>query len=87
MTILAVLRSINLDITDIGILYTVEWLLDRVRTSVNVYSHNLNTIILNKIVHKNDGNKIVATSRRYITKSLLEKNETDFSNSTSEIVL
>ena len=87
MTILAVLRSINLDITDIGILYTVEWLLDRVRTSVNVYSHNLNTIILNKIVQKNDGDKIVATNRRYITKELLEKNEADFSNSTSEIVL
>ena len=87
MTILAVLRSISLDITDIGILYTVEWLLDRIRTSVNVYSHNMNTIILNRIVIKNDENKIVTTNRRYVTKASLEKNENDYTNSTCEIVL
>ena len=39
---------------NIAILYTVEWLLDRIRTLVNVYSHNLCTVALNKIVNKNN---------------------------------
>jgi Na+/H+-dicarboxylate symporter len=39
VTILVVLNSINLSGLNIALLYTVEWLLDRVRTAVNLYSH------------------------------------------------
>ena len=39
ITILVILNGINLGYLNIGILYTVEWLNDRVRTAVNVYGH------------------------------------------------
>ena len=61
VTILAILRSVNLVDVNISILYTVEWLLDRFRTAVNTYSHNLCTIMLNRIVNNNYKNKIQNT--------------------------
>ena len=39
VTILVILNTINVQYANIGILYTVEWLLDRIRTATNVYSH------------------------------------------------
>lgn len=41
---------------NIAILYTVEWLLDRVRTFVNCYSHELLTIMLDEFVNKKERN-------------------------------
>ena len=62
VTILAILRSVNLVDVNISILYTVEWLLDRFRTSVNTYSHNLCTIMLDRIVNNKNNNKIDPTT-------------------------
>ena len=45
VTILVVLNSFNLSYLNIAILYTVEWLLDRVRTAVNLYSHCFLSVI------------------------------------------
>lgn len=53
-----ILRSINLTDVDISIFYTIEWLMDRFRTSVNSYSHNLCTIMLNKIATRYDNHQI-----------------------------
>ncbi len=49
VTILVILNGINLSYLNIGILYTVEWLLDRLRTSVNLYSHCFCTFITNEL--------------------------------------
>jgi solute carrier family 1 (high affinity glutamate transporter) protein 2 len=53
ITILIVLNSLNLGGLDIGLLYATEWLLDRVRTTVNVYSAAICTVITNKIFERN----------------------------------
>lgn len=45
ITILVILNGINLSYLNISIFYTVEWLLDRVRTAVNFYSHCFCTFI------------------------------------------
>jgi Na+/H+-dicarboxylate symporter len=39
VTVLVILNSVNLGYLNIGMLYTVDWLLDRMRTFVNLYSH------------------------------------------------
>ena len=48
LTILVVLASINLNVS-IAPLYACEWILDRVRTAVNVYSHCICTVMTDKL--------------------------------------
>ena len=45
ITIIVVLNSINLSYLNISMLYTAEWILDRMRTTVNVYSHCICSVI------------------------------------------
>ena len=47
-----VLASINLNV-NIAPLYACEWILDRIRTAVNVYSHCVCTVMTNELF-KND---------------------------------
>lgn len=64
ITILVILNGVNLGALNIAILYTVEWILDRVRTTVNFYSHCLCTLITNELciktiqVHASDCSEI-----------------------------
>jgi Na+/H+-dicarboxylate symporter len=39
--------------TNIAVLYTVEWLLDRVRTCVNMYGHCFSTVITYELSKNN----------------------------------
>jgi Na+/H+-dicarboxylate symporter len=48
ITILVVLASINLNV-NIAPLYACEWILDRVRTAVNVYSHCVCTVMTDSV--------------------------------------
>ena len=50
VTILVVLNSINLNGANLGILFTTEFLLDRLRTTVNLYSHDFCVVITNHLV-------------------------------------
>ena len=52
VTILVVLNAINFSFLNIAILYTVEWLLDRVRTAVNLYSHCFCAVITYELCKK-----------------------------------
>jgi Na+/H+-dicarboxylate symporter len=52
VTILVVLNAINYSYLPIAILYTVEWLLDRVRTAVNLYSHCFCAVIAFELCKK-----------------------------------
>ena len=47
------MNAINLNSINIAILYTVEWLLDRVRTAINLYSHCFCTVITYELCKKN----------------------------------
>lgn len=49
ITILVILNGINLSHLNVGIFYTVDWLLDRVRTAANMYSHCFCTFITNEL--------------------------------------
>lgn len=72
VTIIVILGSINLGDVNIAILYTVEWILDRVRTSINVYSHCICTVIIEKIANnskyiqvKIDEDKVIIENGAY----------------------
>lgn len=52
VTILVVLNTINISNLNIALLYTVEWLLDRLRTTVNLYSHDFCTVITNDLFQR-----------------------------------
>ena len=52
LTILVVLASINLNVS-IAPLYACEWILDRVRTAVNVYSHCICTVMTDTLFEDN----------------------------------
>jgi Na+/H+-dicarboxylate symporter len=58
VTILVVLNAINLSYLNISILYTVEWLLDRVRTAVNLYSHCFCAVITYELSKRNKDLKV-----------------------------
>lgn len=49
ITIVVILNGINLSYLNVSIFYTVDWLLDRVRTAVNFYSHCFCTFITNEL--------------------------------------
>jgi len=49
VTILVILNTINLGHLNIALLYTVEWLLDRLRTTCNFYSHDFCAVITNHL--------------------------------------
>ncbi|CAF0783862.1 unnamed protein product [Brachionus calyciflorus] len=53
VTILVVLNAVNYTDVNIAILYTVEWLLDRVRTAVNLYSHCFCAVITYELCKNN----------------------------------
>ncbi|CAF0839512.1 unnamed protein product [Brachionus calyciflorus] len=53
VTILVVLNSINFTNSNIAVLYTVEWLLDRFRTAVNTYSNCFCTVITYELCKNN----------------------------------
>lgn len=52
ITILVVLNVINKNNLNIAIFYTVDWLLDRIRTAVNLYSHCFCTVMTNELCKK-----------------------------------
>jgi len=53
VTIIVVLNTINMgDSSNIALLYTVEWLLDRIRTTVNLYSHDFCAVITHHLFQK-----------------------------------
>jgi solute carrier family 1 (high affinity glutamate transporter) protein 2 len=56
ITILVVLNSINLNGSNLAILYTVEWLLDCLRTTVNLYSHDFCAVITNHLLMNSNYN-------------------------------
>jgi Na+/H+-dicarboxylate symporter len=58
ITILVVLNAVNFTSPNIAILYTVEWLLDRVRTAINLYSHCFCTVITYELSKKNLNNLV-----------------------------
>ena len=62
VTILVVLNAINYSYLNIALLYTVEWLLDRVRTAVNLYSHCFCAVITYELCKKQVNDLVVNTS-------------------------
>ncbi|GMT22080.1 hypothetical protein PFISCL1PPCAC_29009 [Pristionchus fissidentatus] len=50
-TIVIVLKTVGLPYTDLGLLLTVDWLLDRIRTSVNVMGDGYGAGIINHLTY------------------------------------
>ena len=69
VTILVVLNTINMGHLNIALLYTVEWLLDRIRTTVNLYSHDFCAVITHHLFHR--ANSTISNQHE------LEMNETN----------
>jgi Na+/H+-dicarboxylate symporter len=76
VTILVVLNSINLNGSNLAILYTVEWLLDRLRTTVNLYSHDFCAVITNHLLMNSN----------YNNNNEIELNSIDYLNSKETII-
>ena len=76
VTILVVLNAINYSYLPIAILYTVEWLLDRVRTAVNLYSHCFCAVITYELC-KNNLNRLIDEESSHGNPVILQnRNET-----------
>ena len=74
ITIVTVLASINASKVNFSILFTVEWILDRARSTINIYSHCLCGVILEKIAVKNayiDEDSLSIKSRTTNTTELI----------------
>ena len=73
VTLLVILNAIGQPNFNIAIMYTVEWLLDRVRTSVNLYSHCFCAIITYELC-KNDLDTIVNEDAIEMTETRITLN-------------
>jgi len=54
VTLVLVVSALGLPTTDIGILFSVEWVLDRCRTVVNVLGDSIGVGIVNHLSHQNN---------------------------------
>jgi Na+/H+-dicarboxylate symporter len=85
VTILVVLNAINYSYLPIAILYTVEWLLDRVRTAVNLYSHCFCAVITYELCKKNLSKMIEDEESRVLENEVNQKNAVTSSISMKQI--
>lgn len=53
VTMVIVLKAVNLPIEGIGIILTIDWLLDRFRTTVNVWGDSIGAAVVDTLEHKN----------------------------------
>ena len=50
ITLLVILNGVNLNYLNIGLLYTIDWFLDRVRSTGNVYGICFGTVMLDAVI-------------------------------------
>ena len=53
VTMVIVLQAVGLPLEGIGLLLAVDWLLDRFRTSLNVWGDSVGAAVIDRVVHKN----------------------------------
>ncbi|XP_013402997.1 excitatory amino acid transporter 2-like [Lingula anatina] len=75
VTIVILLTSLNLPVQEIALLFTVEWLLDRLRTTSNVMSHAMSVPIIYRFCKEDLKNHPEQTQERKVRFDLDDYSE------------